>query len=304
MVWNEAKCCGPFIARFQFQISDTGYNYVRTYAGGKMGGDGFAFVLQNDASNCIGSASEGGPGAIVDGDLGYTGLTSCLAVEFDMYYNPEYGDPDGNHISVHSNGTLADSASHHCCDLATVSPTIWMKDGKVHTVWIDYNVVPSTFRVFMDDSLNALLSTGMNLTNINGVNILDANGDVWVGFTASSLFAYENHDILSWSLDYITVNASNDTTCANTPFQLSPTVEGIYPPFTYQWSPATGLNSTTVAKPIAMISQATTYRLVVTDANGNTATANTTLTVLPKPAVTISAGITLCQGATGTIEAL
>ena len=78
--------------RFQFQISDTGNTTnCNGELGGLTGGDGFAFVIQNDASNCCGSGTDyrvyNGNVYGYDGGLGYTGLTSCLAIEFDMYYD-------------------------------------------------------------------------------------------------------------------------------------------------------------------------------------------------------------------------
>ncbi len=99
----------------------------------------------------------------------------------------------------------------------------------------------------------------------------------------------------------LSVQSVNDTTCYNVPYQFSPNITGGASPLTYQWSPTTGLNSATAAKPVATISSTTTYTLTVTDANSNTASANITLVVLPKPTVTAAAGISLCQGATGTI---
>ena len=48
-------------------------------------------------------------------------------------------------------------------------------------------------------------------------------------------------------------------------------------PFTYNWSPAAGLNSTTVANPIATPGSTTTYEVTVEDANGCVATDQVTV---------------------------
>ena len=108
-------------------------------------------------------------------------------------------------------------------------------------------------------------------------------------------------DAEPWIVSSFAVQAAIDTTCYNVPYQLSPDITGGVAPLTYQWSPATGLSSSTVAQPVATISTTTTYTLTVTDANSNQVSANIMLVVLPKPSVTAGAGITLCQGTTGTI---
>ena len=51
-----------------------------------------------------------------------------------------------------------------------------------------------------------------------------------------------------------------------------PTIGGT-PPYSYSWSPATGLSNPNVLRPYACPEETTTYTLTVTDANGNTGTA-------------------------------
>jgi hypothetical protein len=59
----------------------------------------------------------------------------------------------------------------------------------------------------------------------------------------------------------------------------NPTATGGTSPYTYVWSPATGLNSAAVANPFANPSNTTTYYLTVTDSKGCTATDNVLVTV-------------------------
>jgi hypothetical protein len=53
------------------------------------GADGMALVLQSHSPSAIGTGGSG---------LGYHGIPSVLAVEFDTYRSD--GDPDGMHVSV------------------------------------------------------------------------------------------------------------------------------------------------------------------------------------------------------------
>jgi uncharacterized repeat protein (TIGR01451 family) len=73
-------------------------------------------------------------------------------------------------------------------------------------------------------------------------------------------------------------------------------------PYTYSWSPAAGLSSTTIANPVACPAATTTYTLTATDANGCTAVANATVTVIPNPVITVTSPV-ICQGQTGTLFA-
>lgn len=61
------------------------------------------------------------------------------------------------------------------------------------------------------------------------------------------------------------------------------TTTGGVPPITYSWTPATGLSSTTIARPTASPAVTTTYTLTVTDGNGCSNTDDVTVTVHPPP---------------------
>ncbi|MET4107483.1 gliding motility-associated C-terminal domain-containing protein [Hymenobacter sp. UYP22] len=89
------------------------------------------------------------------------------------------------------------------------------------------------------------------------------------------------------------------TVCSGVPVTLgSAAVAG----YTYQWSPATGLSSSTVAQPVLTLSNTTgaiqtyTYTLTATTAQGCTATSAVTITV--NPAATANAGPdqSVCSG--------
>jgi hypothetical protein len=72
--------------------------------------------------------------------------------------------------------------------------------------------------------------------------------------------------------------------------------------YTYLWSPASGLSSTTTATTTAFPTITTTYTLTATDANGCTFTSATTVVVNAMPVVTATS-ITICSGSAGTITA-
>lgn len=93
------------------------------------GGDGFAFVVQNDQAIGVGSGGM---------ELGYGGLKNALAVEFDTWFNHEQLDVYENHISVHVSGDQDAVQANHTCTLGSTSNILDLTDGD-HSVRIVYD---------------------------------------------------------------------------------------------------------------------------------------------------------------------
>ncbi len=72
---------------------------------------------------------------------------------------------------------------------------------------------------------------------------------------------------------------------------------------TYSWSPATGLNNSTGASVNATPSSTTTYTVAGTGGNGCTATAQTTVTVIQTPQLSLSPDAAFCTGGTAQLTA-
>jgi len=176
---TQQPVAGGFSTTFHFQITSLqGINDDD----GNNGGDGFAFVIQNSSVTALGG---------IGGGIGYDGMANSVAVEFDTFRNAGFGDPNGNHISIHTGGTAANSDNeNHSLGIATNLP--YMSDGNIHTAGILY--LPGTMTVSLDGS--DVLSVPLNLSTKLNLN----SGNAWVGFTAAFLAASENHDILNWSV--------------------------------------------------------------------------------------------------------
>ncbi len=91
--------------------------------------------------------------------------------------------------------------------------------------------------------------------------------------------------------------------CNNPSVTLNPVVSGNVPPFTYSWTPATGLSCTTCASPTASPTINTNYILTVTDSFG--CVRRDTVLVRAKPTVIATAAAALCYGAAnGSVSAV
>ena len=68
--------------------------------------------------------------------LGFEGLENSLAVEFDTWYNPEFGDMFYDHITIYSKGLEANTMFED----ARLSSTVLhdLGDGLIHSVKIRY----------------------------------------------------------------------------------------------------------------------------------------------------------------------
>ncbi|MCH8902565.1 MAG: T9SS type A sorting domain-containing protein [Bacteroidetes bacterium] len=97
----------------------------------------------------------------------------------------------------------------------------------------------------------------------------------------------------------LTANAGGDVTMCDgdsTAIGGSPTATGGTGPFTYLWSPATGLNSSTIANPTATPTSTTGYSLTITDANTCNDTDTITVTVSPIPTADAGSDTVICNG--------
>ena len=97
---------------------------------------------------------------------------------------------------------------------------------------------------------------------------------------------------------YFSVTANSITICEGQMQNVQATASGGTAPYTYNWSPGTGLSSTTVENPMANPAVTTTYTVSVDDANlCPTQTTTLTVTVNPLPTVdTVTAQLKWCDG--------
>ncbi|GMF27573.1 unnamed protein product [Phytophthora lilii] len=180
------------------------------------GGDGFAFVVQNDVQQELALGSGGMA-------LGYGGLQNAIAVEFDTWYNPELLDVYENHISVHVSGKGGAVQPNHTYSLGSTSNLPDLTED-THMVRISYqpNLDESMYAftastlagnffssgawrsgvgllaVYLDDMNSPVLTVPLRIESTLELY----HGRAWVGFTgATGANSWQTLDILSWDFD-------------------------------------------------------------------------------------------------------
>lgn len=163
----------------------TGFTTTFTFSIENGTADGFAFLIQNESSDALGSGGSG---------IGYEGISSSVAIEFDTFgFGDEFPTP---HISVQTRGiesNLFDDAS----SIAHRVLPFWLGDGP-HDVKIEY--IPGVLNIWIDG--DPWLFASLDLQSILGSdNILSEDGCAWVGFTGGAGAATADQWIENWSFD-------------------------------------------------------------------------------------------------------
>jgi len=167
-VFSKTKVStAKFSTFFQFRITQPGNG----------GADGLAFVVQPVSSS---AGTEGG-------GLGYENIPTSIGVEFDTYYNSDKNDPDDNHVGININGRFNGE---------TQTVRTPFQNGALWSVWVDYDGSQLEVRANTTGERpdSPLLTRVLNISTILG-----GLPEAYIGFTAATGAAYENHDIITWS---------------------------------------------------------------------------------------------------------
>ena len=161
------------------------------------------------------------------------------------------------------------------------------------TAWTSSPGPAGTHAIMQDDGNLVLYDPQNNVTwnsatDHNPLSVLVVQDDgnaVIYGPSGQALWATGEHvpatDVIATAGPDQAIDSGGQAT-------LQGSASGGQGPYTYSWSPTTGLDNPSAAQPLASPSTTTTYALTVTDSLGQTATSSATVTVLPQPQHTLS----------------
>lgn len=217
------------------------------------GGDGLAFVIQNQSNNA-GINSFGG------GTLGYAGITPSLAIQMDTYREnpidfPIVNDPGGgvfnlpyyDHMALMLNGQVNHETPE---DITTVPFTPFYTDvedcttGNFHHITISWNALTKKLNVFycsQDGNFNTISQT-IDIEN----DVFSGNNIAYWGFTGATGGATNEQSVC---VDYYsnTPLVQDTTVCLGVPLDLDFSYLDY---FSFEWKDENGIiisNSSSVS---------------------------------------------------------
>ncbi len=152
------------------------------------GADGIVFVVQTEANNV----------GVQGGGIGYAGILKSVGIEFDSWMNlpgdaVATNDTDGNHVAIDLNGSLV-STTMASLSVSTIGR---LNDGGVWYAWVDYSGSTDLIEVRIsrdgDRPTTPILTLSTNLSSVL------QRTSAFVGFTAATGAASNQHEILSWT---------------------------------------------------------------------------------------------------------
>jgi hypothetical protein len=186
-----------------------------------------------------------------------------------------------------------------------VLPNVVYQTMNNAAAWSHLNAYYGSYDASRTIELSRLVHGGGNLMDV----VYDATArQMWVAFAEGVQPAYQREYVHFNLYDYLpstlTAQAGADKNVAQggSGVTLEGSASGGTPPYTFAWTPATGLDDATKAQPLASPAATTTYTLTVTDAAAHTDTDTVTVHVLG--ATPLFDDVEADDPARGVIEAL
>jgi len=146
-------------------------------------------------------------------------------------------------------------------------------------------------------------STGLSSTTVAQPSASPGSTTVYTLTVTDDLGQTDTDTVTVTVASEVVANAGPDKTiAAGGSTTLQGSASGGEPPYTYSWTPATGLSSTTIAQPTASPGSMTVYTLTVTDDLGQTDTDSVTVTVVTGVLATAGPDKVIGSGGATTLE--
>jgi hypothetical protein len=178
------KTPASFQTTFSFQLNNLSTNSDLSDYGG---GSGLTFIIVPDEF----TVGRPGPWLGMLNDACENDY-KAVAIEFDTRKNPEFGDPNDNHVGINL-GSIVSTKIINVSDVG-----VSLKDGFVHHAWIDYDGPRRRIDIRLGLAneevypIKPIFSEFMDLSPY-------LNEYMFVGFSASTGNHTQIHNILSWN---------------------------------------------------------------------------------------------------------
>ncbi|KAI9157380.1 hypothetical protein LWI28_021622 [Acer negundo] len=195
-----------FQTTFSFQFTNVSSPHVYNSSSSSVGGSGLTFIIVPDEF----TIGRPGPWLGMLNDACQENY-KAVAVEFDTYRNPEFGDLNDNHLGINL-GSIVSSKAVNASDFG-----VFFKDGSVHRAWISYDGA----RRWMEIRLG---SDGQNYPAkpiFSGFLDISPflNEYMFIGFSASTGNMTQIHNVMSWnftSTSQASLRIPSSETCLST----------------------------------------------------------------------------------------
>ncbi|CAO2838462.1 unnamed protein product [Amaranthus hypochondriacus] len=181
---------GSFETTFTFQLNNHTTSSYDDISEDVHGGSGLTFLLAPDEF----TVGRPGPWLGMINDACNDDY-KFIAVEFDTRQNPEFGDPNDNHIGINL-GSIVSKSTINASDYG-----LSFEDGSTHLAQITYDGSTKRMEIWVGKNsktpLRSVFSDEIDLTPF-------LNEYMFVGFSASTGNRTQIHNILSWNMTFKT----------------------------------------------------------------------------------------------------
>ncbi|HEY3387314.1 MAG TPA: hypothetical protein VGK46_12440, partial [Saprospiraceae bacterium] len=234
------------------------------------GADGIVFILAT-SNTALGNGG---------GGLGYEGITPSIAIEYDDYFNSNYGDPTSDHMAIVSMG----SPNHNLStNLAGPDNLPNIEDCGDHCFVVSWDPVTQTLLAALDEEVISYTGDIVN-------SIFSGTTQVYYGFSSGTGSLSNLHTVCFGppSLDPM----PDESVCEGESIDLEADQNGI----DWVWEPDPTLSSYNTSDPTATPDVTTEYRVVIEYACGYFQKDTVVVTVLPLPNAEASNDGPVCVG--------
>ena len=241
------------------------------------GADGIVFILATS------NTALGGGG----GGLGYEGITPSIAVEYDYYFNGNFGDPSADHMAVISMGSVDHTLPSNLVGPTTI-PNI--EDCSDHCFAVAWDPITQTLTCVLDEE--TIFYTGDIVNTIFG-----GTTQVYYGFSSGTGGLSNNHRVCFGPPQLSPM--ADLSVCEGESIDLEADDNGLI----WTWAPNPTLTPLNVVDPTATPTVSTDYMVTIEYACGYFNLDTVHVTVLPKPDAIATNDGPLCVGETLTLMA-